>query len=69
MDIGDRIKVVRDKFELSQAEFGEKLSLERSAVSLMERGLRNVTERTIKDICREFNISLIWLKEGIGDMC
>ncbi len=68
MDICDRVKAIREKLELSQAAFGEKLFLERSAVSLMERGQRNITERTIKDICREFNVSLIWLKEGIGEM-
>lgn len=68
MDIQDRIKNIRERLGLSQAEFGEKLTLERSTISLMERKQRNVTDRTIKDICREFNVSYLWLTEGVGDM-
>lgn len=68
MDIQDRIKNIRERLGLSQAEFGEKLTLERSTISLMERKQRNVTDRTIKDICREFNVSYLWLTEGVGDI-
>lgn len=68
IEIRDRVKIIREHFELSQAEFGKKLSLERSAISLIERKQRNITDRTIKDICREFNIDYIWLTTGIGEM-
>lgn len=68
MDIQDRIKCIREKLGLSQSEFGDKLTLERSTISLMERKQRNVTDRTIKDICREFNVSYLWLTEGVGEM-
>ncbi|MDR0947903.1 MAG: helix-turn-helix transcriptional regulator [Lachnospiraceae bacterium] len=68
MEIGDRIKAIREEKKLSQASFGEKLSLERSAISLIERKLRNVTDRTIKDICREFNVNYIFLTTGEGEM-
>lgn len=68
MDIQDRIRNVRESLGLSQAEFGRRLTLERSTISLMERKQRNVTERTVKDICREFNVSYLWLTEGVGDM-
>lgn len=67
MDIGDRIKYVREDKGLSQAALGEKVSLERSAISLIERKQRNATERTIKDICRELNVDYIWLTTGEGN--
>lgn len=66
-DIRDRIKKLREELGLSQAEFGKKLSLERSAISLIERKQRNATERCIKDICREFQVDYIWLTTGEGD--
>lgn len=67
MDIGDRIKYVREDKGLSQAALGEKVSLERSAISLIERKQRNATERTVKDICRELNVDYIWLTTGEGN--
>ncbi len=70
LEIRDRIKIVREheNVDLSQAGFGNKLSVERSAISLIERKRRNATERMIKDICREFNVNEDWLRFGIGDM-
>lgn len=68
IEIRDRIKIVRESLGLSQAEFGEKLSLERSAISLIERKQRNATERCIKDICREFSVDYMWLTTGDGEM-
>ena len=68
MEIHDRVKILRENLNLTQAEFSEKISLERSTVSLIERHQRNVTERTIKDICREFNVNEHWLRTGIGTM-
>lgn len=68
MDIGDRIKHVRECKGLSQAALGKKISLERSAISLIERKQRNATERTIKDLCRELNVDYIWLTTGEGEM-
>lgn len=68
IEIRDRIKMIRENLGLSQAEFGEKLSLERSAISLIERKQRNATDRFIKDICREFNVDYIWLTTGEGEM-
>lgn len=68
IEIRDRIKIIRENLGLSQAEFGEKISLERSAISLIERKQRNATDRFIKDICREFGVDYIWLTTGEGEM-
>lgn len=67
-DIRDRVFELRRVLNLSQEAFGTKISLERSAISLIERKQRNVTERCIKDICREFKVSEQWLRNGTGNM-
>lgn len=67
-DIRNRVYELRRALNLSQEAFGTKISLERSAISLIERKQRNVTERCIKDICREFKVSERWLRNGTGNM-
>ena len=67
-DVNDRIKILREAEELSQAKFGEKISLERSSISLMERKQRNVTDRVVSDICRVFGVNRDWLMTGEGDL-
>lgn len=66
--IGDRIKSVRISENLSQEEFGKRLNLSRSIISCYEKGLREITERSIKDIVREFNIDENWIYTGEGEM-
>ena len=48
--IGDRIRKIREEKSLTQAAFGKKLFLERSAISLIERNLRTPTERVLQDL-------------------
>ena len=66
--IGDRIRKIREEKSLTQAAFGKKLFLERSAISLIERNLRTPTERVLQDICREFHVNKQWLTTGAGSM-
>lgn len=68
--IGERLKYLRkDVLDLGQIEFGKKLNLNsNSIVSQLETGTRNVTDRTILDICREFNVNEHWLRTGEGDI-
>lgn len=63
-----RIKELRKKLNISQKEFGEKIGVTDTSISKIEKGERNPSEQTIKSICREFNVSIMWLKEGLGDM-
>ncbi len=39
-----------------------------SSFSLLENGKRNITDRVIRDVCREFNVDYIWLTTGKGEM-
>lgn len=66
--MNERIKLLRKSVGLSQKEFGEKIGIGDTAVSKLEKGERNPSEQTIKSICREFNVSIAWIKEGLGDM-
>lgn len=54
---------------MSQEEFGKKIGIEsRAHISALENGNRNITDRIIKDVCREFGISEDWLRYDKGDM-
>lgn len=63
-----RLKELRLSLSLSQEELGKRIGITRAAISNLEKGTRNMSEQTIKSICREFNVSIAWLKEGKGDM-
>lgn len=65
-DIYERIAYVRRYFDKSQQDFGEKICVTYSAISLIERKKREPSDRIIRDICREFNINEDWLREGTG---
>lgn len=64
--IEDRVLMIREHLELSQEEFGERIGVTKSTISLLERKLRNPSERVIRDICREFNVNEDWLRNGTG---
>lgn len=67
-ELKDRIKFVRTSKNLSQDEFGRIINLSRSQIAGYETGAKNVTNRAINDICREFKINEEWLRNGEGEM-
>lgn len=68
MGIHDRIKQVRKELNLTQARFGDRICMSQGQLTSVESGKCNVTDRTIKLICTEFNINEQWLRTGEGDM-
>ena len=66
--MNERIKQLRKTLGLSGEKFGEPLGVKRSAISDIERGRNNLSEQMLKSICREFNVSEEWLRNGTGDM-
>lgn len=69
MNIGERIKELRKSvLEMTQDEFGERIGLKRSGLSLVEIGRNNPSDQTIRSICREFGVSEQWLRYGEGEM-
>ena len=67
-EIKDRVKFIRTSKKLSQEEFGKIINLSRSAIAGYETGVREITDRSINDICREFKINENWLRTGEGEM-
>ena len=63
-----RIIEIRKYYGLNQEQFAEKLKLSRSFINQIEVGKRNVSDRTITDICREVHVSETWLRTGEGEM-
>ena len=45
---------------------GERINLSQTHISSLENGTREVTNRIISDICREFNVDEHWLRTGEG---
>ena len=68
MTINDRIKQVRKTLTLTQIAFGEKICMSQGRLTAVEANKGNVTERTIKLVCSEFNVSEHWLRTGEGEM-
>lgn len=63
----NRILEVRKDYKLNQDQFAERLKLTKNFVSLIETGNRVPSDRTIADICREFNVNEEWLRTGKGE--
>ena len=65
--MSERIKQIRKGKDISQEEFGNKIGITRSSVSLLESGINNPSEQTIKLICQEFSVNELWLRTGQGN--
>ncbi len=68
IDIGTRIKEVRKSVGLTQQAFSDIINLKRQTIAAYEIGTVVPSDRTITDICREFNINEAWLRTGDGEM-
>ena len=66
--LNTRIKEIRKTLGLTQEKFADKIGLSQNFVWMIEKGERLPSDRTIMDICREFNVSYDWLTTGEGDM-
>ena len=66
--MNSRIRKLRKTLGLSQAEFGEKIGVKQTTVAGYETGGRTPLDAVVSLICREFNVSEQWLRNGEGDM-
>lgn len=70
--IGNRIKELRALLskpgeKMTLEKLGKKIGISAQAVSAIEREENTPSEQTIQLICREFNVSEPWLREGDGE--
>lgn len=63
-----RVKELRKKLGLTLEKFGERLGVGKNAISRIETGKSNLTDQMFKAICREFDVSEEWLRDGTGEM-
>ncbi len=66
--MNERIALVRKSLGLTQEKFAEQIGLSRNFMWMIESGTRVPSDRTISDICREFNVNETWLRTGEGEM-
>lgn len=62
----NRIIELRKEQGLSQEAFAKKVGLSRNFINQFENGNRNMSDRTISDICNTFQINEEWLRTGKG---
>lgn len=68
MTPGERVFKIRKSLNLTLGKFGEKIGIQSSAVSKIEKGKVNLSEQTAKAICREYNVNYDYLVNGNGEM-
>lgn len=66
--MNERIKLIREQFELTQEEFGKRIGSARNTIANYENGNRNPSNSVLKSICREFEVDEEWLRNGTGEM-
>lgn len=63
---GKRVREKRAALGLSQEAFADKAQLDRTYISGIERGKRNVSLRNIQAIAKALGISIAELMEGVS---
>ena len=66
--MNERLVILRSSLCMTTRDFAQRVNLTGGAITNMEKGKRNITDRTIRDICKEFNVNEEWLRLGTGDM-
>lgn len=66
--INQRIDFLIKNLKLTKTKFAEPLNLSSQFVSSICSGTKQPSDRTIADICREFNVNEDWLRTGEGAM-
>lgn len=64
----DRIRKIRRDLDLTQQEFADRLGIKRGTIANYELGRNEPVDSVISLICREFNVSEEWLRNGIGEI-
>lgn len=66
--VNKRIERLRTSLELTKTEFGRLLRMHTSAISRLENGENNPTEKTLQKIIEMTNADEAWLFNGEGPM-
>lgn len=66
--INERIALCIEKLGIKKTHFAQRLNVSQAFVTQMTKGVSRPSDRTISDICREFNVDEEWLRTGEGEM-
>ncbi len=66
MEIGERIRTLRNDLKLTQAAFGEKIDVKGGVVSAWEKGTAKVPYGRVLMICEKYDVNEEWLSTGVG---
>ena len=64
----ERLKQLRKTLGITQQEFADKIGIKRNTYANYETGRNTPIDAIILSICREFNVSESWLRNGEGEM-
>ena len=65
--INERIAQCIDALGIKKTTFADRINVSQAFVSQLVKGVSQPSDRTISDICREFNVNRDWLEKGEGD--
>ena len=68
IDFPERLSKLIESLGIKKVEFASKIKVDQSYISQLVSGKRTPSDRTLADICREFNVSDTWLRTGEGEM-
>lgn len=67
-DLNKRISYLIEQLGIKKTTFADRLNVSQPYISQLCAGTSNPSDRTISDICREFNVNEEWLRTGQGEM-
>lgn len=62
-----RISYIIKEQKVTKTEFAKRLGVSAAFISQVCSGTSGLSDRTISDICREFNVNEVWLRTGEGE--
>lgn len=65
--MNERIKKIIEELGLKKVDFANRLHISQPFASELCSGAKAPSDRTIGDICREFNVDEHWLRTGEGE--
>lgn len=68
MTINERLFQVRTSLGKTQIEIAKAIGITQGTLSSIELGNTALTDRNVKQICKEFGVSEEWLRSGEGEM-
>ncbi|MBR2004356.1 MAG: helix-turn-helix transcriptional regulator [Thermoguttaceae bacterium] len=66
--MNDRLKTIRERLKKTLKDVEAETGIENSHYSMMERGKRKVTDRTVKLLASVYGVDENWLRTGEGEM-